>query len=63
MASSRCPTCNQPFDPEQTTAMPFCSDRCRRIDLNRWLTEEISMPLDSELTDEGPGKKNADSED
>jgi len=63
MASSRCPTCNQPFDPQQTTAMPFCSDRCRRIDLNRWLTEEISMPLDTELTDEGPQAKDGPQED
>jgi endogenous inhibitor of DNA gyrase (YacG/DUF329 family) len=34
--------------------MPFCSERCRRIDLNRWLTEEISIPLD-EPPDDGPG--------
>jgi len=44
MAQVRCPTCNQPFDPQHTQAMPFCSDRCRRIDLNRWLKEEIGLP-------------------
>jgi endogenous inhibitor of DNA gyrase (YacG/DUF329 family) len=25
--------------------MPFCSSRCRQIDLRRWLNEEISMPV------------------
>jgi hypothetical protein len=24
--------------------MPFCSDRCRQIDLGRWFNEEYSMP-------------------
>jgi uncharacterized protein len=33
--------------------MPFCSDRCRRIDLNRWLTEDISIPVSDEETPEG----------
>jgi endogenous inhibitor of DNA gyrase (YacG/DUF329 family) len=41
-----CPTCNKPFDPEQTTAMPFCSERCQRIDLYRWLNEEYGLPMD-----------------
>ncbi len=48
MSLVRCPTCNKLFDPAQSRAMPFCSDRCRRIDLNRWLNEEISMPISSD---------------
>ena len=30
--------------------MPFCSPRCKSIDLNRWLNEEHGLPieLDSE---------------
>jgi endogenous inhibitor of DNA gyrase (YacG/DUF329 family) len=46
MAAVKCPTCGQIFDSEESTAMPFCSSRCRQIDLGRWLKEEISMPLD-----------------
>lgn len=37
--------------------MPFCSDRCRRIDLNRWLNEEISLPYaerDEDVSAEPP---------
>ena len=28
----------------QSTAMPFCSERCRTIDLGRWLGESYSLP-------------------
>ena len=30
----------------KTTAMPFCSERCRLIDLGRWLDEEIGVPVE-----------------
>ena len=46
MALIRCVVCNEPFDPELSPARPFCSKRCREIDLGRWLREEIAMPLD-----------------
>jgi endogenous inhibitor of DNA gyrase (YacG/DUF329 family) len=34
--------------------MPFCSDRCRQIDLRRWLNEDISIPFREAGDDEGP---------
>jgi len=40
MALIRCPTCHSEFDITQTPAMPFCSERCRLIDLGKWLDEE-----------------------
>ena len=39
-----CPSCHKTFDPQKTVAMPFCSERCRMIDLHRWLNEEYSLP-------------------
>jgi endogenous inhibitor of DNA gyrase (YacG/DUF329 family) len=45
MALPICPTCGNEFDSTSTPAMPFCSERCRRIDLGRWLNEEISIPV------------------
>jgi hypothetical protein len=48
----RCPTCNKEFDPQASRTMPFCSDRCRQIDLKRWLGEEISIPY-GEVADDG----------
>ena len=30
--------------------MPFCSNRCRQIDLGNWLTESYSLPYEGEGT-------------
>lgn len=54
MALLRCPTCNALFDMAESSAMPFCSPRCRQIDLGRWLKEEISMPVERAEEDEPP---------
>lgn len=40
----RCPICQSEFKPEQSAAMPFCSERCRSIDLGRWLDEGYGLP-------------------
>lgn len=50
----RCPTCKAlvTADAENT---PFCSDRCRRIDLGKWASGDykISSPiLDPDLLEE-----------
>jgi len=46
-----CPTCGkitQAARREDATYRPFCSHRCRMIDLGKWLNEEyrVSEPLD-----------------
>jgi endogenous inhibitor of DNA gyrase (YacG/DUF329 family) len=41
----KCPTCKR--DVEWSPASqyrPFCSDRCRLIDLGAWLTEQHKIP-------------------
>lgn len=41
----RCPTCSMMSDPEKAAKfLPFCSLRCRMIDLGRWLNEEHTLP-------------------
>lgn len=45
MARLCCPTCGQPFDSKQTTTLPFCCERCRLIDLGRWLSEEQRLTV------------------
>ena len=50
----RCPTCKAPV-PLSGEDIPFCSDRCRRIDLGKWASDEykISSPiLDPDLLEE-----------
>jgi endogenous inhibitor of DNA gyrase (YacG/DUF329 family) len=39
----RCPICGKPADPAHR---PFCSPRCRRIDLDRWLGEVYRVPAE-----------------
>jgi endogenous inhibitor of DNA gyrase (YacG/DUF329 family) len=46
MPTLRCPICEKQFDPAASPAMPFCSDRCRQIDLGRWLREVYSVPVE-----------------
>jgi uncharacterized protein len=46
MSLIRCPICRKQFDSSQSAALPFCSDRCRRIDLGRWLGEEYPVPVE-----------------
>ena len=50
MIQFTCPTCGRHHQVEQldeATNRPFCCQRCRDIDLGRWLNEEyvISDPL------------------
>ncbi|HEY3679058.1 MAG TPA: DNA gyrase inhibitor YacG [Bradyrhizobium sp.] len=36
-----CPICGKPAN---EAAKPFCSDRCRDVDLNRWLSGTYAIP-------------------
>ena len=41
----RCPTCDRPIEwSEAFPFRPFCSERCRLIDLGEWLSEERRIP-------------------
>ena len=36
-----CPICKSEFaDPPEKKALPFCSERCKLVDLGRWLGED-----------------------
>ena len=39
--AKRCPICGQPA---AEATRPFCSERCRDVDLNRWLSNSYSIP-------------------
>jgi endogenous inhibitor of DNA gyrase (YacG/DUF329 family) len=53
----RCPTCDKQFERAASTALPFCSDRCRQIDLGRWLNEEQRVPAKSLEVDDEPEER------
>jgi endogenous inhibitor of DNA gyrase (YacG/DUF329 family) len=41
----RCPVCAAAVDLATMASAPFCSDRCRLVDLGRWLDEGYSVPV------------------
>lgn len=41
----RCPTCRRELEWDPSNPYrPFCSERCRLIDLGAWLKEEHAIP-------------------
>jgi endogenous inhibitor of DNA gyrase (YacG/DUF329 family) len=43
-----CPICKTPVaddGPNRPKAYPFCSDRCKLIDLGRWLDGKYQIPV------------------
>lgn len=46
-AEGKCPQCGEPADPSSNNpARPFCSRRCKLIDLGDWIDERHSIPGD-----------------
>jgi len=43
----RCPTCRREIDWSASEFRPFCSERCRLIDLGAWLSEKHAIPGDA----------------
>lgn len=39
----RCPICKKPVEKENPE-IPFCSERCRLIDLGNWASEKYRVP-------------------
>jgi uncharacterized protein len=39
-----CPTCKKETNSEKDTDFPFCSERCRLIDLGAWASEKYVVP-------------------
>ncbi|BDG07574.1 DNA gyrase inhibitor YacG [Anaeromyxobacter paludicola] len=60
MGGVRCPICKSPAAPRgENRHYPFCSDRCRLVDLGKWLSEDYRIP-GPRLGDEPPAGEPAD---
>jgi uncharacterized protein len=62
-----CPICRKPVDSAIHPDFPFCSERCRLLDLGNWASEKyvVSEPLfdeEGEETPESDKRKSADDE-
>ena len=53
-ARVRCPTCQRELSWETAPFRPFCSERCRLIDLGAWLSEQRAIPGESAQGQENP---------
>ena len=49
-----CPVCRKTFMTDSSSALPFCSARCKQLDLGRWFNEAYSVPI---LRDEEEGEE------
>jgi len=46
-----CPHCKKKFNYYSSDFRPFCSEKCRLIDLGQWLNESYTVPVEK-LTEE-----------
>jgi len=42
----KCPHCGQSFDLTSSNFKPFCSERCKLIDLGAWADGSYSIPAE-----------------
>lgn len=50
-----CPTCRRELDWHSAPFRPFCSERCRLIDLGAWLAEGHAIAGEDVTSQEGAG--------
>jgi len=51
----RCPTCRAPVRWKDNPHRPFCSERCRLIDLGNWAAERYRVPGEKVDDDDSSG--------
>ena len=53
----KCPTCGKQVEYSGNEFRPFCSERCKLLDLGAWADEEYKLQAESEpLTEEDLGE-------
>jgi endogenous inhibitor of DNA gyrase (YacG/DUF329 family) len=65
MIRGKCPICGKRFEapsPEAWPGFPFCSERCRLIDLGRWIDSRYAIP-GTETPGEGTSVRESGPED
>ena len=59
--NTRCPICKQSVNWEDNAFRPFCSERCKMIDLDNWLEGRYRVPAPLDSDEEGTtGENSAD---
>ncbi|MGH1461361.1 MAG: DNA gyrase inhibitor YacG [Neptuniibacter sp.] len=53
----KCPTCEKEHIYNSSSSFrPFCSERCKMIDLGAWANEEYSIPESKSVSDYSSGE-------
>lgn len=50
--SFKCPTCKNEIKWDDNPFRPFCSERCRLVDLGAWSSGDYSIPCNDMLLEE-----------
>lgn len=56
MSQAKCPICGKPAEPPH---LPFCSGRCRDVDLQRWFTGRYVLPASEDPETPGDNEDDA----
>lgn len=48
----RCPKCKEEFSYYDSKFRPFCSERCKEVDLGQWFSENYRVPSRERLSDD-----------
>jgi len=59
MPKKRCPECGTEIVWEEAKSRPFCSERCRLLDLGAWLGERYRIPGEPASLPEDDGDESA----
>lgn len=57
----RCPICKKEITPANAE-FPFCSERCRIIDLGNWASEKYKIPSDAKPEEPHDGEPDNEGE-
>jgi endogenous inhibitor of DNA gyrase (YacG/DUF329 family) len=56
-----CPVCKKKTSWKDNLFRPFCSDRCRLVDLGKWASDEYRIPGEkNDTSEENPEEKTPD---
>jgi endogenous inhibitor of DNA gyrase (YacG/DUF329 family) len=59
----KCPKCGKETSFEDNPFRPFCSERCKLVDLGKWLSGSYSVPTEKEEEEDKRSKVDEKSED
>jgi len=52
----KCPSCKKKFDYYKSESRPFCTERCKMVDLGNWFNEEYQLESREPISDQDMDK-------